>query len=545
MSQQNQRPGQSRRVNTRTSLAAFLITLALAAAGAAFGQSAARAPERLGTVDFSNSCSPAVQEKFQRSVAMLHSFYYSAAERAFEEVAAEDTSCAIAAWGFASILMSNPLQGIGAAPKNAPRAQAMLDKGRQMGAKTQRERDYIEAVAAYYEDFAGRPERARQVARAKAYEALAAKYPDDDEAQIFYALYLAGTQLASDQSYSAWLKAAGILEKQFAKHPAHPGVAHYLIHSYDAPPIAQQGMPAARLYARIAPDAPHALHMPSHIFTRVGAWSDSVETNRRSADAAKRRHEPDEALHALDYMTYAYLQLARDDEARKTLDEARAVTEINPARATAPYALAAMPARYAVERGDWSAAARLEPSPSRFPFTRAMTHFARALGAARSGDPVAAQKDVEQIATLRDELRTAKSEYWANEVEVMRLASLAWVALARKKADEALGLMRQAADLEDTSEKNIVTPGRLLPARELLADILLELKRPAEALKEYEASHGREPNRYRGLYGAGQAAQSGDKTKARLHYARLLELVGPDARRPEVAQVRAFLAANP
>lgn len=259
-----------------------------------------------------------MQEKFLRGMAMLHSFYYSAGQKAFEEVAAEDNSCAIAAWGYASILMLNPLQGIGSSPKNAQLAQAAIDKSREMGAKTQRERDDLEVVAAYYEDFANRPERVRQLARAKAYEALAAKYPDDDEAQIFYALYLAGTQTASDQTYSAYLKAAAILEKQFAKHPDHPGVAHYLIHSYDAPPIAAQGMPAARRYARIAPDAPHALHMPSHIFTRVGAWTDSLATNRRSADVARKSTEPDDALHAMDYMTYAYLQLARDGDARTT-----------------------------------------------------------------------------------------------------------------------------------------------------------------------------------------------------------------------------------
>jgi tetratricopeptide (TPR) repeat protein len=517
---------------------AFMVVLAIALPS--LGQE-----DKLGKVEFVNSCSPAVQEKFLRGVAMLHSFYYSAAEKAFEEVAAEDNSCAIAAWGFASILMSNPLQGIGASPKNAPRAQAAIDKGRQMGAKTERERDYLEAVAAYYEDFANRPEGARQRARAKAYEALAAKYPGDDEAQIFYALYLAGTQLASDQSYSAWLKAAGILEKQFAKHPNHPGVAHYLIHSYDAPPIAQQGMPAARLYARIAPDAPHALHMPSHIFTRVGAWADSAATNRRSADAAKKSNDPDDALHALDYMTYAYLQLARDSAARKTFDEARTLTEINPARATAPYALAAMPARYAVERGDWRAAARLEPSTSKFPFTGAMTHFARALGAARSGDSASAQSDVERIAALRDELKAAKNEYWANEVEVMRLASLAWISLAQKKSDEALRLMRQAADMEDKSEKNIVTPGRLLPARELLGDMLMELKRPAEALKEYEASQLREPNRCRGLYGAGQAAeQSGNRDKARHYFSKLIELAGSGDFRPEMEKARRYLASN-
>ena len=276
--------------------------------------------------------------------------------------------------------MSNPLQGIGASLKSAELAQDAIDKGRKMRAKTQRERDYLEAVAAYYEDFANRPERARQVARDKAYEALAAKYPDDDEAQIFYALYLAGTQTASDQTSSAYRKAATILEKQFAKHPDHPGVAHYLIHSYDAPPIAAQGLPAARRYAAIAPDAPHALHMPSHIFTRVGAWADSATTNRRSADTAQSSNDPDDALHTLDYMTYAYLQLARDGDARRIFEETHTLTGINPARATAYYALAAMPARYVVERGAWRDAAKLAPSPSNFPFTEAMTHFARARG---------------------------------------------------------------------------------------------------------------------------------------------------------------------
>jgi len=528
-------------MKTGIHLALRLITVSLAAAGIAFGQQG----DQLGKVEFANSCSPSVQEKLLRGVAMLHSFYYSATQKAFEEIAAEDNSCAIAAWGYASILMSNPLQGVGASPKGAQQAQDAIDKGRKMGAKTQRERDYLEAVAAYYEDFANRTERARQLARAKAYEALAARYPDDDEAQIFYALYLAGTQEASDQTYAAWLKAAGILEKQFAKHPDHPGVAHYLIHSYDAPPIAQQGLAAARLYAKIAPDAPHALHMPSHIFTRVGAWTDSVATNRRSADAAKKSNDPDDALHALDYMTYAYLQLGRDGDTRKVLDEARTLTGINPARATAYYALAAMPARYVIERGAWREATKLAPNSSNFPFTEAMTHLARALGAARNGDPAAAQKDVERITTLRDDLKAANNNYWANEVEVMRLSSLAWIALAQKRADEALGLMRQAADMEDKSEKNIVTPGRLLPARELLGDMLMDLKRPVEALTEYEASQLREPNRYRGLYGAGQAAaQSGNSAKARQYFSKLVELAGSSDLRPETENARRYLASN-
>ena len=497
----------------------------------------------LGKVDFPNSCSPAVQEQLQTGVAMLHSFYYSAAKRTFEEIAVQDNGCVIAAWGYASILMNNPLAGAGASPKDAEAAQVAIDKGRRMSGGTQRERDYLEAVAAYYQDFAKRPERERQLARAKAYEALAAKYPDDDEAQIFYAVYLAGTQLQSEQTYAAWLKAAGILEQQFRKYPQHPGVAHYLIHSYDAPPIAQKGMGAARRYAEIAPDAPHALHMPSHIFTRVGEWADSAATNLRSAESALKSKEPDQAAHALDYAAYAYLQLARDGEARKATEEVLGYKGFNANIFTGSYAAAAMPARYALERADWKAAARLEPRPDKFAFTVAMTHFARALGAARSGDVGAAQGEVVRIAALGEQLKEAKNAYWAGEVEVMRLTASAWTAHAQRNSQTALDLMRRAADLEDKSDKHIVTPARLLPARELLGDMLLELKRPAEALKEYEASQLREPNRLRGYYGAGTAAaQAGERAKARQHFTRLVELAGKGEPRAEVAAARAWLS---
>jgi len=410
-------------------------------------------------------------------------------------------------------------------------------------AKTQRERDYIEAVAAYYDDWANRPESARQLTRAKAYEALAARYPDDDEAQIFYALYLAGTQSQTDPTFAAYLKAAGILEKQFAKHPDHPGVAHYLIHSYDAAPIADKGLPAARRYASIAPAAPHALHMPSHIFTRVGAWADSAATNKRSAEVALKGNDNMEALHASDYMVYAYLQMARDTDAKKVMEEGLALAELNPAVQAGFYAQAAMPARYAVERGNWSEAKKLQPTASKFQWVEALTYFARALGAARTGDPAAAEKDVQQLASLRDSLKAAKNNYWATEVEVNRLGAAAWIALAQGKNDEALSLMRAAADTEDKSEKHIVTPGRILPARELLGDMLLELKQPALALKEFEASAKREPDRFRGLYGAAQAAaQSGDVAKAKTYYARLMEVAKGGDPRPELARARTFLA---
>jgi tetratricopeptide (TPR) repeat protein len=513
------------------------IAVSIAAIAAALP---AHSAEQLGKISFKTSCNPAVQQQFERGVAMLHSFYYPAAEKAFREVVAKDPSCTIARWGFASILMSNPLAGQGASPKGAALAQEAIAQGRKMGAKTQRERDYLEAVAAYYEDWANRPERERQVARAKAYEALAARYPDDDEAQIFYALYLAGTQTQADQTYAAYLKAAGILEKQFTKYPDHPGVAHYLIHSYDAPPIAQQGLSAARRYASIAPSAPHALHMPSHIFTRVGAWTESAATNERSAISALKGNEPDEAMHATDYRVYAYLQMARDTDARRVIEESAKVSGFT--RFAGPYAIAAMPARYAVERGDWNAAKSLQPQPDKYLFTEALTRFARALGASRGGDPAASEKEIERLVELRDALKAKKDNYWATEVEVSRLAASAWTALARGRNEEALKLMRSAADIEDKSDKHIVTPGRILPARELLGEMLLELKQPQQALKEFEASHKREPDRYRGLAGAALAAsQSGDMAKAKQYYARLVEVAGSEGQRPELTRARTVL----
>jgi hypothetical protein len=522
-------------------LLATLVASFFSLAAFAHDDDAGKATQKVGKVSFANSCSPKLQPKVQSAVAMLHSFWWPEGERTFQEIAAEDQSCAaIAAWGFASILMYNPFVGT-VPPNDVARAQGAIAKGRQMGAKTQREKDYLEAVAAYWDDFANRTERDRAVARSKAYQALAANYPKDDEAQIFNGVYLIAIQERSDQTYSNSLKAAAILEKQFAKHPNHPGVAHYLIHAYDAPPIAEKGLASAKRYASIAPDAPHALHMPAHIFTRVGAWQDSVATNRRSADVALKGKEGDDALHALDYIVYAYLQLGRDGDARKTFEEATAIAPSTP-RFVGPYPLAAMPARLAVERGAWREAAQLQPAQSKFPFTEALTYQARALGAARIGDAAAAKADLEQISQRRDALRAAKNDYWATEVDVMRLSAAAWIALAENRGDEALGLMREAADMEDRNEKHPVTPGRILPARELLGDMLMEVKRPAEALKEYEQSQKREPERFRSIYGAALAAEmAGDAKTARRHYAHLVQLAGKGEPRPELQLARAYL----
>ena len=495
----------------------------------------------LGKVSFPSSCDPKVQPAFERAVAMLHSFWFSAGEKAFRDVLKADPNCAIATWGIASLLMSNPLAGQGASPKGAGEAQAAIDEGRRIGAKTERERDYIEAVAVYYQDFATRSEKERQAARAKAYEALAQRYPADDEAQIFSALYIAGTQTQADQTYAAYLKAAGILEEQFKKYPDHPGVAHYLIHSYDAAPIAGKGLTAARRYATIAPAAPHALHMPSHIFTRVGSWQESAAANVRSKEVAKAGGEPDEAYHAVDYMVYAYLQLARDAEARRSIDEAMKVDGIS-ARFIPRYAMAAMPARYVLERGAWQEAAKLQPLGSTYPFVEAITYFARSLGEARSGDLAAARKDAEQLEAMHKALLDAKNTYWATEVEIQRLAAAGWIALGEGKSEEALKFMRAAADLEDRNEKHIVTPGRIVPARELLGEMLLEMKQPDAALKEFEASQRREPNRFRNYAGSARAADmAGDRAKATGYYQKLAAL-GKDAdtARPELVRAKNY-----
>jgi tetratricopeptide (TPR) repeat protein len=493
----------------------------------------------LGEVHFPNSCRQAVQQDLQRGIAMLHSFWYSEGLATFRSVLEKDPDCVTAAWGAASVLMNNPLAGQGATTQAAADAQRFLEQGRKSTHSTPRERAYLEAVAAYYKDFADRPESSRQQTRADAYTALAAKYPEDDEAQIFHALYLAGTQSQADQTYAAYLEAAALLEKQFVKYPQHPGIAHYLIHSYDAPPIASKGLNAAERYAAIAPAAPHALHMPSHIFTRVGDWKQSVATNQRSFDTAVQSKDADDAMHAADYKVYAHLQQAQDLQAQAALDAALKVDGTTN-RLAAPYALAAMPARIALERGDWEAATHLKVMKSALPFTEGMTHFARALGFARTGNVAQAESE----AKLLEAVHSRINGYWQKEVEVQQLAAAAWIAQARGNAEDALKLMKTAADVEDRNEKHIVTPGRLVPARELYGELLMAQKKPAQALQEFELSQQREPNRFRGYLGVARAAAAvGDDAKAARSYAKMTELAADGgAARPELAEARQFTA---
>ena len=500
-------------------------------------------PEQLGRVSFANSCTPAVQASFERAVALLHSFWWQEGERTFRDVLRRDPKCAIATWGIAAILMGNPFAA-GPTPAQAQQAKAAIARGRAIGANTERERLYIEAVAQYYEGFPGRAHAARLLSLSRAFEGLAARVSEDDEAQIFSALYLTATQEPSEQTFATALRAAAILEVQFKKHPDHPGVAHYLIHSYDYPGIAAQGLSAARRYSEIAPSAPHALHMPSHIFTRVGAWPDSVASNLRSASAAKAQNAPVDQLHAMDYLVYADLQLARDHDARRVVEEAPGVQDDEQIRA-APYALAAIPARYALERGAWTEAALLQPQATRFAAAAALTYFARAIGAARSGDAAAAEHDVQELARIVDALKAEQDGYWTTEVEVQRMGGAAWAAFARGDRNAALGLMTAAADLEDKSEKSAISPARLAPAHELLGDMLLESGKPAAALAEYERSQLRDPNRFRSLYGAGQAAaQSGDRDRSRYYFTKLIDMAGAGEVRPEIEAARRFVASN-
>jgi hypothetical protein len=505
-------------------------------------QATGRPPEQLGTVSFPTSCDPKVQARFERGVALLHSFWFPEGRKAFLDVLEADPSCSIAYWGLGVNRLLNPFGGQ-PQEKVLLEGQAAVDKGLAAPQKTRRERDYIEAIAAFYTHDRA-PWRERVLRYEKAMAQLAARYPQDSEAAVFYALALNIAADLNDKTYFRQLKAAAILEPIFAAQPDHPGVAHYLIHSYDYPPIAAKGLAAARKYAAISPSAAHALHMPSHIFTRVGAWEDSIETNRRAEETARRANTPDDALHAIDYQVYAALQLGRDAEAKRALERGEA-DAARSERNNGAYALAAGGARYAMERGDWKMAAQLRPRTSKWPYADAMIHFARAVGAARSGDAGSAQNDVAQLAQLRDALAAGKDAYWSEQVEIQRLAAQAWIELAQGRSETALALLRQSADRQDASEKATVTPGHLAPSRELLGEMLLELNQPAQALKEFEASAVDNPNRFRGTYGAAlAAAQAGDSARAKVHYTKLLELAGKGDARPELRQAKTWLARN-
>jgi hypothetical protein len=498
------------------------------------------ATEKLGTVHFSTSCARDIAPDFDRAVALLHSFEFGASLRAFSGVIARDSSCAIAHWGLALSHWGNPMSP-------GKRSPALLQRGREAartarrlgGTATERERQYIAAVGQLYDDYESRDQMTRMVAYEKAMSDVVARQPDDTEAKIFHAIALAASAPPTDKTYAKQLRAGAVLESLLATQPEHPGIAHYIIHSYDVPALAGRAGAAARRYAEIAPSAAHALHMPSHTFTRVGSWQESVNTNLRSIDVARTEASWAEALHAADYAVYAYLQMRNDSAARALLEKLPAMAEqFDPDAVTgaAPgsagvFALAAIPARYVLERRAWPEAAALQPAASDFPYAEALTYFARALGAINVGDPALARASIDSLESIATRLTGAGEAYWAEQVAIERLGAQAWLELAEGRSDAALEHMREAADREDATEKAAVTPGPLAPARELLGDMLLGLDRPLEALDEYRTSLTREPNRYRSLDGARQAAaKAGNKTAEAAYAEQLARVTGKRSR---------------
>jgi hypothetical protein len=523
-------------------------------------QKAAGAPPGAGdspvveAVNFPISCSPTAQKAFNHAAWTLHSFWYPEALKSFSDIAGAEPDCAMAYWGIA---MSHWY------PLWFPPSEAALKAGSEAvakantaGPKTEREKAYVAAIATFYKDFDKVDHKTRAIAYEKAMEQVHARFPDDQEAGVFYSLALNATQAPTDKSYANKKKAAEILQKVWQAQPNHPGVVHYLIHSDDTQQLAELGLPAAMCYAKIAPAVPHALHMPSHIFTRLGLWQQSIDSNKAAHDAAiayvkKTIGEggyDSETVHTMDYMEYAYLQTAQDRKAKQVRDELLAYSKSAGANLPTAYAVAAIPARYAVERNDWKMAAALETPAvgfplDKFPWAEAMISFARALGAAHTGDLATAETEIGKLQALRDKLNDAQDTYWANQIEVQRLQASAVLAHARKDDKKAIEMARQAADLDATMDKHPATPAPVLPARELLADLLLEAKDPA-ALQAYVDSLQSEPNRFRSILGKARAAKAaGDLETSREAYKKLVTLSAvADGDRPELAEAKSFLS---
>jgi tetratricopeptide (TPR) repeat protein len=471
------------------------------------------APEKLGTVHFETSCEAAVQSDFDRAVALLHSFAYDAAAKEFRTVAARDPACAMAHWGIAMSGFHQLWSPPGASELQLGQEQLRL--AHQIGARTDREREILDAAAVYFSD----AEPAHHASRAKAYEramqTVAQNFPRDDEAQIFYALALIATAPPTDRSHANQKRAVAILEPIYRRQPDHPGVAHYLIHACDSTELAQRGLPAARAYAKIAPAAPHALHMPSHIFTRLGLWEDSIKSNEAARRVAHEHGDIGEELHAMDYLTYAYLQRGREADAERVVQQLREMGGTLAKDVKAGYAATAMPVRLAVERGRWSDALAIEPFPGSAPHVAAIAHWARALAHARTGHADLASADVAQIDACEAEARAHGDDYWATQIGVLSKEARAWSMNATDHPDEAIVLLRQAADAQDALEKLPVTPGPIVPAREQLGQLLLQLHRPREALHELKQALRDAPGRRSALEAAVRAAEgSGDPAAA-------------------------------
>jgi len=505
--------------------------------------------KQLGTVNFPVSCAASVQKPFARGVALLHSFWYDEAQKEIEQIANDDPQCAMAHWGIGMSLWHQLWNKPDAA--TVKRGVAEVQKAEALHAKTQRERGYIEALGAFYRSPEPRDEDTQDKAYSEEMEKVYEKYPDDHEAAAFYALSLLASEPEHDTTFANRKKAAAILEKLFATEPDHPGVAHYLIHTYDKPQMAQLGLPAARRYAEIAPAAPHALHMPSHIFARVGDWQDDIKSNLASVAATQKATEmhmggEGHQFHEMDFLVYAYLQCGREADAMAVIEEARKMPPVPDMYGMGfdprLYALSKFPATYYMELNRWSDAAALQPVEGASDSDHAITYWARAIGAARSGNVAQAQKDVEAIDKIKATLMAQNKKLFARVVEDDRQEAQAWVLHAEGKNDEALAMLRKLADNEDASGEEPES----VPAREFLADMLLDLKRPAQALKEYQTDLKVNPKRFNGLYGAAQAAeQANQQAEATEYYAQLVKVcAGGSSDRPELVRARQLVAKD-
>lgn len=514
---------------------------------------------QLGNVSFETSCNADAAARFEEGLGWLHSFEYEQAARTFAEAVTIDTNCGIAHWGVA-MSHYHPLWAAPSAIELA-KGRSALATARRAGAVSERERAYIAALWAFYEDSERLDHKTRALAYSAAMQRLHEQYPQDREAAVFYALSLiaAGT-MDTDPGFAREKEAGSILNQILALEPDHPGVAHYLIHSFDYPPLAELALPAARRYASIAPASPHAQHMPSHIFVRLGLWDETITSNIASEAAARELANaqglPDSSsdrLHAMDYLAYGYLQTGQDGLAEQVLADLNAIRRADPPVFSVAYAATAIPARLALERRQWDVAAKLElqdnvrqlaPLES-FQWAAAHIHFARAVGAARSGRATAAGAEVAKLKAIEQTLTIPAGTYdWRTQVAIERLIAEAWLAHAEGRNNEAARLMRAAADLDDVTEKHPVTPGAILPAREQLGELLIELGRPEEALAAYEASFVRAPRRLAGLYGAARVAKiAGDTAKAHGYFAQLVDLTSKaDSRRAEVREARATIS---
>ncbi|HEY7213529.1 MAG TPA: hypothetical protein VIC28_02815, partial [Thermoanaerobaculia bacterium] len=470
----------------------------------------------------------------------------------------QDPACGMARWGVA-MTWYHPIWAP-PTPAELAAGRAAAEEAARVGAKSEREQGFIAAIGAFYRDSDKLDHRTRALAYKAGMEKVAAAFPDDDEAALFYALSLLGTAPPTDTTYANQKKAAEIANRLLPKHPDHPGILHYVIHSFDYPELASLALPAARAYSKVAPSSPHALHMPSHIFTRLGLWQESIASNLASAAAAKAqmaRAHPGatsfDDLHALDYLEYAYLQLGDDRKAREVLEEVAKASRFDEANFAAGYSVVAVPARYALERRDWKAAAALAPPAAelpweRFSYARGITSLTNVIGAARLGELERARKGLADLESLHAALvkePPAGPYDWAGNVEAMRLAAGGWVAFAEGRKEEAVKLLTAAADKEDAVGKHPVTPGAVLPAREQLGDLLLELGKPREALAAYEASLANAPKRFNGLAGAARAAElAGEPARARGFYQELLALCGAGCERPEIGRAKAVVSGR-